>query len=141
MAAAFGLLLGAGLFTFVYAEGDAYIGDDPQACINCHVMQDHYDAWLSSSHSGVAVCNDCHAAQHNVAAKYWSKAVNGLSHSWAFTSGRFPQHIKITAFNREIAEAACRGCHASITHEIQTLTSTNERLGCIRCHSAVGHGP
>ena len=134
-------LLGAGVFTFVYAEGDSYIADDPGACINCHVMQEHYDAWLNSSHSAVAVCNDCHASQHNLVAKYWSKAVNGLSHSWAFTSGRFPEQILITPANLGIAEAACRECHARLTHTIETVASAQGPLECIRCHSSVGHGP
>ena len=61
LAAAFvGLLIGIGSFTFVYAKGYSYLTNDPRACANCHVMQDHFDAWTRSSHRSVAVCNDCH---------------------------------------------------------------------------------
>ena len=56
-----GLLLGIGGFTFIYARGASYLTNDPGACANCHVMQDHFDAWQRSSHRAVAVCNDCHA--------------------------------------------------------------------------------
>ena len=55
-----GVLLGVGIFTFGYAKGGSYLTDDPAACANCHVMQDHFDSWQKSSHKNVAVCNDCH---------------------------------------------------------------------------------
>ncbi len=141
VAGALGVLLGSGAFTFTYADGFSYISDDPQACINCHVMQEHYDAWLNSSHSGATVCNSCHAPHGSLVGKYWSKAVNGFNHSLAFTTGSFPEHIEITQPNREIAEAACRQCHTAITHTIETGSSAAERLECIRCHASVGHGP
>lgn len=31
----FGLIIGHGLFTFVYAKGFSYFSDDPAACKNC----------------------------------------------------------------------------------------------------------
>ena len=55
-----GVALGLGLFTFGYAEGLSYFSSDPQACINCHAMQDQWDGWNHSSHRNVATCNDCH---------------------------------------------------------------------------------
>ena len=30
--------------------GASYLTDDPAACANCHVMQEHFDAWPRSSH-------------------------------------------------------------------------------------------
>ena len=61
----FGLLVGLGLYTFVYARGASYLTNDPAACANCHVMSEQYDGWLKSSHHAVAVCNDCHTP-HNL---------------------------------------------------------------------------
>ncbi len=55
-----GAALGLGVYTFAYARGWAYMTDDPQACANCHVMNEQYDGWIKSSHRSVAVCNDCH---------------------------------------------------------------------------------
>ena len=34
-----GSLIGVGLFTFVYARGISYLGNDPASCVNCHVME------------------------------------------------------------------------------------------------------
>ena len=55
-----GIPIGVGAFTFVYAKGGSYMTNDPQACANCHIMHDHYDAWMKSSHHSVATCNDQH---------------------------------------------------------------------------------
>ena len=52
--------VGLGGFTFTYAEGLSYFSDDPQACVNCHVMREVFEGWNHSSHKAVAVCNDCH---------------------------------------------------------------------------------
>jgi cytochrome c nitrite reductase small subunit len=40
----FGLLAGLGLYTFVYAQGGSYLTNDPAACVNCHVMNEQYNA-------------------------------------------------------------------------------------------------
>ena len=141
VALALGVLLGAGTYTFVYAKGFSYMSDEPEVCINCHVMQEHYDAWLNSSHSNVAVCNDCHISQENIVAKYWSKGLNGWNHSVAFTSGNFPEHIHINATNAKITETACRNCHSNIVHAIESDPSSDDQINCTRCHSSVGHGP
>jgi cytochrome c nitrite reductase small subunit len=55
-----GLLIGIGVFTFVYARGGSYLTDKPEACVNCHVMREQYAGWVKGSHRLVAVCNDCH---------------------------------------------------------------------------------
>lgn len=36
---AIGAAIGLGAFTFVYARGSSYLGRDPAACANCHVME------------------------------------------------------------------------------------------------------
>ena len=60
LAAAFGLLAGAGGFTVWYAEGASYLSNDPRACVNCHIMREQYDGWQKATHHAVATCNDCH---------------------------------------------------------------------------------
>ena len=42
-----GAVVGLGLYTFVYARGASYLGNDPAACVNCHVMTEQYDGWHS----------------------------------------------------------------------------------------------
>jgi cytochrome c nitrite reductase small subunit len=38
-----GALAGLGGFTFSYAEGFSYLGDDPKTCKNCHIMNGQFD--------------------------------------------------------------------------------------------------
>lgn len=135
---AIGLAIGVGGYTFIYAKGGSYLTNDPSACANCHIMQDYYDAWLKSSHRSVAVCNDCHTPP-GVVAKYATKASNGFWHSFAFTSGRFPDPLRIKPHNREITEQACRKCHSEIVEAIETHEDEGPGLSCVRCHSSVGH--
>src|SRR5690606_5488477 len=93
-----GVVAGTGLFTFSYAEGGSYLSDDPAACANCHVMNDHFYDWQRGPHHAVAVCNDCHAPD-TLIPKYAVKAINGWNHSVAFTTGRFDDPFQITAMN------------------------------------------
>ncbi len=130
-----GLVLGLGLYTFVYARGYSYFTNDPRACRNCHVMQDYYDAWQKSSHHAVAACNDCHTP-HGLAGKYATKALNGFFHSFAFTSGRFPDAIHITARNGRVTEGACLSCHAELT---TSIAGSHTGASCLHCHFNVGH--
>ena len=129
-----GVAAGIGGYTFVYAEGAAYLTNDPAACANCHVMQDHFDAWRKSSHHAVATCNDCHTP-HGMVAKYATKALNGWNHSRAFTTGSFHEPIQINRRNHEIVEAQCRRCHGEV---VAALGPASEN-SCVRCHGSVGH--
>jgi cytochrome c nitrite reductase small subunit len=129
-----GIVVGAGLFTFVYAKGYAYLTNDPAACANCHVMRDQYAGWMKASHHAVAGCNDCHTPP-GFAGKYWTKASNGFWHSFYFTTGTFPEPIRIRGRNRAVTLAACRKCHADI---VQALDATGAS-DCLRCHDQVGH--
>lgn len=137
-----GVALGTGAYTFIYARGYSYLSDDPEACVNCHIMREQFDAWRHSSHHAVATCNDCHTPA-GFAAKWWTKAQNGFWHSYYFTLGTFPDPIRITERNRRLTEEACRKCHADIVHAIEmpagrTFAHT-ERLSCTHCHRDAGH--
>jgi cytochrome c nitrite reductase small subunit len=133
-----GLLIGVSGYTFYYAEGGAYLSNDPKGCANCHVMRDVYDSWQKASHHGVATCNDCHTP-HDFLGKWTSKAVNGFWHSKGFTLQDFPEPIRITPKNRRVLENNCRHCHAELVHDI--THADPESGGCVRCHASVGHGP
>jgi cytochrome c nitrite reductase small subunit len=134
---ALGTAAGVGGFTFVYARGYSYLLDDPAACVNCHVMSPQFEGWLKGSHRAVATCNDCHTP-HGFAAKYATKALNGWNHSLAFTTGRFPEPIRVTARNRRIAEESCGKCHSELVHAL-SQAGAGEAPSCARCHGAVGH--
>ena len=137
LAVLIGLAAGVGGFTFVYARGYSYLTNDPAACANCHVMEEYYSGWLASSHRSVATCNDCHTP-HNFVGKYATKAWNGFWHSFAFTTGRFPDPIQITPRNRRIAQTSCLHCHSEIVNAM-VGPHTDGGPSCVRCHGTVGH--
>jgi cytochrome c nitrite reductase small subunit len=139
LAAVVGVALGIGGYTFVYAKGASYLTNDPAACVNCHIMREQYDGWIAGSHRAVAVCNDCHAPHGSIVAKYAVKAENGFWHSFAFTSGRFHEPIRIRAQNRAVTESACRYCHGEIVEAIAGHAAPPGEVECIRCHASVGH--
>jgi len=147
VAALVGALIGIGAYTFVYAKGYSYITNDPRSCANCHIMREHYDAWTRSSHHSVAVCNDCHTPPGMIP-KYITKARNGFWHSFYFTTGRYPDPLRITPRNHDVTEQACRRCHEELTASIelaaqgphlQATALSGSRLSCTRCHNTVGH--
>ena len=135
-----GILLGIAVFTFGYAGGWAYLGNDPQTCNQCHAMNEQYNAWQKGSHADVAGCNDCHAPHDNLVAKYANKAENGFMHSLKFTLQNYPENIEIREHNRRVTEAACVYCHGNFVDQVQNSSNhTGETLSCIRCHDGVGH--
>ena len=135
-----GVVVGVGLYTFLYAKGYSYLTDDPAACANCHVMRDHYSAWSRSSHRSVAVCNDCHTPA-GLLPKYVTKGRNGFWHSFYFTTGRYPDPLRITPRNAAITDRACRKCHGELIASIDLPHggSGQDRLRCTECHNDVGH--
>jgi cytochrome c nitrite reductase small subunit len=133
-----GVTLGIGTYTFLYAKGYSYMTNDPEACANCHVMNEQYDGWLKSSHRAVAVCNDCHTPS-GFLPKYMTKAENGFRHSFAFTTGLFPEPIRITNHDREITNGACRKCHGDIVEAIEGPHPESQMLVCLDCHKSMGH--
>ena len=139
LATLLGALIGLGLFTFGYADGASYLKNDPQACANCHAMNEEYEGWTKSSHKNVATCNDCHAPHDNLVTKYVNKAENGFWHSLKFTTGNYPENIKIRDHNRRVTEEACLYCHEDLVTQINMTRPEGQEISCIRCHSEVGH--
>jgi cytochrome c nitrite reductase small subunit len=133
-----GLFIGIGVYTFLYAKGYSYFTNDPNACANCHVMNQQYNGWIKSSHHAVAVCNDCHTPD-GIIGKYYTKASNGFWHSFYFTTGWFPDNIEITQRNVHVTENACSKCHQDIIEMMNSSHKPKETISCISCHSSVGH--
>jgi len=131
-----GILTGVGSYTFYYAKGYSYVFDKPEACINCHVMREHYDAWLTSSHHAFTTCNDCHVP-HALVYKYPAKGLIGMKHSYYFTVGNFPEPIKIGMVSKKIVEENCLRCHS---HMVGGINETHKKkLECTSCHDNPGH--
>lgn len=136
-----GVLFGAAVHTFWYGQGLSYASNDPNACKNCHIMNDQYDGWAKSSHHAVATCNDCHSP-HALVPKYLTKAENGFWHSKGFTLQDFPEPIRIRPHNRRILNQNCAECHHEMVSQVTVAHANDDsKFDCIRCHVSVGHGP
>ncbi|MDQ3231561.1 MAG: cytochrome c nitrite reductase small subunit [Pseudobdellovibrionaceae bacterium] len=133
-----GAFLGLGIFTFHYAKGSSYFTNDPQSCVNCHIMQDNFDSWQMSSHRLTSTCNGCHTPSDFIG-KYKTKAIHGIRHSWGFTTGYFKEPLRIKQDSLDIVEANCRQCHGSIFHATDSLASPSSSGTCTSCHRDVGH--
>ncbi|HZW06650.1 MAG TPA: cytochrome c nitrite reductase small subunit [Phycisphaerales bacterium] len=136
---------GAG-YTAHYAHATSYLSDDPRACVNCHIMNDQYDAWAKSSHHARATCNDCHVPHDSVVSKYAVKAEHGYRHSKGFTFQDFHEPIQMKQSSYDVVIENCVRCHEAMTHEIRTSITrpSGEPAGgvdCIHCHAGVAHGP
>ncbi len=137
--AAIGILFGVGVSTFVLAEGTSYMSDRPETCVNCHVMRPQYHSWERGRHHAVATCNDCHVPTDPLG-KWIAKSSNGWHHSKAFTTGDYPEVIRIKPHNLAIVEANCVRCHGTLFHHPSTEHAASvESDGCIRCHAGVAH--
>lgn len=136
-----GVLTGAGGYTFVYARGASYLSNDPQTCVNCHIMRPEFDGWAKSSHHAVAGCNDCHVAQGPIS-KWLTKAENGFNHSVAFTFQDFHEPIQLRPRSSLVLERNCLRCHRELVDTIRRYhAAASEDISCVRCHRSVGHGP
>jgi cytochrome c nitrite reductase small subunit len=129
---------GIGAFTFVYAKGFSYLSTDPRACVNCHIMNPQYDAWLKSGHRHAATCVGCHLPDAGIA-KWVAKAEHGFRHSVAFTLQNFKEPIEITPRDRDIVRVNCVRCHAGLVHAIGS-GPRGAAIDCLHCHATAGHG-
>lgn len=133
-----GLAFGLGTFTFIYGKGYSYLQDNPQACVNCHVMRDQYDSWNKSSHHKVTTCNSCHAPE-NIYYKYINKMDNGFMHALKFTTGSYKEPIRIRQHNFNITMSACLKCHGELMSSAIHQEPLREGRSCVACHREVGH--
>lgn len=144
------LLLGifTGLFAFVFyiSNAHSYLSDEPETCVNCHVMAPQYATWMHSSHRESATCNDCHVPHNNVFNKYYFKAKDGLRHATVFTMRNEPQVIFIKEEGKEVVQQNCIRCHSDLVTDSKLIAKTDEfnhyrtERKCWECHKTVPHG-
>lgn len=137
-----GALVGLGLATTHISRATSYLGDDPETCVNCHVMQTAYATWQRSSHAGVATCNDCHVPHDTLLHKYTFKARDGLRHSAMFTLRLEPQVIHASEAAIPVIESNCRRCHQEVVHAVSIASPApaDDNRRCWDCHREVPHG-
>jgi cytochrome c nitrite reductase small subunit len=132
-----GVAVGLALVLVRIANATSYLSDDPQACINCHVMTDAYASWQRGSHGRVAVCVDCHVPHSSIVAKYAYKAQDGLKHSYVFTMHEEPQVLELSAKAVPVVRTNCVRCHS---HQVMMIeAAAGLQRHCWDCHQGI-HG-
>ena len=154
-----GLLVGAGVLVglgalFMYLlRAHTYLGDDPAACVNCHIMTPYYASWSRSSHGRIddksngATCNDCHVPHTSVLSKYAFKAMDGMKHVAYFVTKSERQAIMAEDGSAQVIMENCIRCHAQLNQEFVKTGRINymkakvgEGKACWDCHRNVPHG-
>ena len=142
-----GVLLGlVGLFMYLL-RFHTYLGDDPAACVNCHIMTPYYATWSHSSHARDATCNDCHVPHENFVKKYAFKAMDGLKHVAYFVTHSESQAIKAEDASAKVIMNNCIRCHTQLNQELVStgridymMAKAGEGKACWDCHRQVPHG-
>jgi cytochrome c nitrite reductase small subunit len=142
-----GLIAGMGVYIMYMSKAHVYLGDDPAACVNCHIMTPYYQTWFHNSHAKWTTCNDCHVPNDNVFKKYYFKAMDGMLHSAVFTMRAEPLAIRARRASSNVVMDNCIRCHTQLNTEFVntgmiTFNEAREGKGkaCWDCHATVAHG-
>jgi cytochrome c nitrite reductase small subunit len=138
----------AGLFfLLIYlSKAHSYLSDNPETCVNCHIMAPQYATWNHSSHRQVTNCNSCHVPHDNFFNTYYFKAKDGLRHATVFTLRREPQVIFIKEEGAGVVHQNCVRCHENQlmdtqhTRYIANYEAHRTDRKCWECHREVPHG-
>ena len=136
------------LFFLVISLSNApsYIKDEPDACINCHVMVPQYVSWEKDVHKLGTTCNDCHVPHDSFTNHYWFKIKDGLRHATVFSLRREPQVIRIKPAGIRVVQNNCIRCHEELVKPgIFSMTAGQTGIiggdrKCWDCHRDVPHG-
>ena len=142
-----GVLVGSGGLFMYLLRAHTYLGDDPAACVNCHIMAPYYATWMHSSHSRDATCNDCHVPHENMVKKWMFKGMDGMKHVGAFLTKSEPQAIQAEEASAQVIMNNCIRCHTQLTNEFvdvgridYMMTLIGDGKACWDCHRDVPHG-
>jgi cytochrome c nitrite reductase small subunit len=145
------VLIAAGIFTGILllvihtSNATSYFSEEPETCINCHVMYPFYASWSKSSHGREATCSECHVPRDNLFSKYYVKGTDGLKHATYFTFRWEPQVIRIKSRGTNVVQENCIRCHLDLVDMVQLVEVSgasaldgDEKL-CWDCHRETPH--
>lgn len=141
-----GTIVGIIILLVYSSRAHSYLSDNPETCINCHVMYPQYATWMHSSHREKATCNDCHVPHDNVFRTYFFKAKDGLRHATIFTARAEPQVIQIKQAGINVVQENCIRCHKGLVDYVNIVQVTGENheegvgFRCWDCHRETPHG-
>lgn len=132
-----GVIVGLGLlFLYLLRMHTYLVGDDPAACVNCHVMSPYY-----------ATCNDCHVPNGNIVSHYAFKGMDGMKHVAYFVTHSERQAIMGKDASAEVIMDNCIRCHKQLNTEFVKTgridymeAKRGEGMACWDCHRNVPHG-
>ena len=135
-----GVIVGGGVLFMYMLRAHTYLGDDPAACVNCHIMSPYYATWFHSSHA--------RDVPHENAVKKWTfKGIDGMKHVAAFLTKSEPQVIQAHEASSQVIMNNCIRCHTQLNTEfVKTgkidymLSQVGEGKACWDCHRDVPHG-
>lgn len=142
-----GIVVGSGGLLLYMLRAHTYLGEDPSACVNCHIMSPYYATWAHSSHSRNATCNDCHVPHENMVRKYAFKGADGMKHVAMFVTHSEDMSPKIGDAGSQVVMNNCIRCHTELnTTLVNTgkvdymMTQVGKGKVCWDCHRQVPHG-
>ena len=141
-----GILCGLALFSFRITKAYSYLSDNPETCVNCHIMAPQYTTWNHSAHREVTNCNDCHVPHTNLISKYYFKSKDGLRHATIFTLRKEPQVIYIHEEGQKVVQQNCIRCHENTLSDPKLNLLTHQyhdaryERKCWECHRETPHG-
>jgi cytochrome c nitrite reductase small subunit len=141
-----GTIVGILILLVYSSRAHSYLSDDPETCINCHVMYPQFATWMHSSHRAAATCNDCHVPHDNIFRTYYFKAMDGLRHATIFTARAEPQVIQIKQAGINVVQENCIRCHRNLIDMVNIVQVTGENykegagFRCWDCHRETPHG-
>ncbi len=141
-----GIFVGILLLVVHISNASSYLSDEPETCINCHVMYPYFASWDKGSHGREATCAECHVPQDNFFSKYYVKGTDGLKHATWFTMRWEPQVIRIKSRGKGVVQQNCIRCHIDLVDMVQLVEVTGRSAArgdgklCWDCHVDVPHG-
>lgn len=140
-----GIFVGLGAYAFYISKAPSYLSDNPETCINCHVMNPQFNDWAHSSHRSVATCNDCHVPHDNLFHKYLFKIKDGIRHATIFTLGTESQSVYILDEGKKAVQENCIRCHEHTVGMEYLMAvqpafhNTLKERHCLDCHRETPH--
>lgn len=141
-----GVIAGVGCLFLYMLRFTTYLGDEPSACVNCHIMAPYYATWNHSSHARNTSCNDCHVPHQNFVSKYAFKGMDGVKHVGAFLTFAEPQAPEAKEPSSRVIMDNCIRCHTELNTELvktgkidYMAAKAGEGKACWDCHRDVPH--
>lgn len=141
-----GIAIGLGVYNTYMSRALSFLGNDPAACVNCHIMAPAYQAWSRSSHARAATCKDCHIPRDNFLSGLIFEAQDGLYHAAQFMLKAEPPAVRPRDVSVKVIQENCVRCHTQLTTEFVQAGKAQfvdiqhgRQKACWDCHRNVPH--